>query len=302
MAATYHLRRGTPDDTDAVVGILVAAVTDLGRRQGTSWDADPSELRVRLGAMFDHLAAHASEWWIAEDVSGGTPIGYARSAQRGGLFELTEFFVHPDHQAAGLGADLLAHAFPDGRGEVRAIIATTDLRAQSRYYRAGTTAQFPIVSMEIAQPAEIRIATDAELARADPDDPADLAALRAIDAAVLEFERGDEFGFLLADREGWLLRRDGAAVGYAFVGKHGSGPIATLDPADQLPLLALVESRAAALGAAPLTLEVPMVNGVAMRHLLDRGFRMDAFFTFLMASRPFGSFDRYVVFGPPFVL
>ena len=74
------------------------------------------------------------------------------------------------------------------------------------------------------------------------------------------------------------------------------------NPTTSCRLLALVESRAAALGVTPLTLEVPMLNGVAMRHLLDRGFRMDAFFTFLMASRPFGQFDRYVVFGPPFVL
>jgi len=299
MTETYRLRRGTADDTEACLRILVSAVTDLGRRQGTSWEADPADLRVRLGSMLDHLAHHAAEWWVAEDAASGTPIGYARSTDRGGLFELTEFFVHPDHQAAGLGADLLAHAFPDGRGEVRAIIATTDLRAQSRYYRAGTVAQFPIVSLEIADPRPLEVASDAEIVRATR---ADLADLRRIDAAVLEFDRGDEFDWLVEDREGWLLRRDGAAVGYAFVGRHGSGPIATLDPDDQVPLLALVESRAAALGVASLTLEVPMHNGVAMRHLLDRGFRMDAFFTFLMASRPFGQFDRYVVFGPPFIL
>jgi GNAT superfamily N-acetyltransferase len=299
MTETYRLRRGTPDDTEACVRILVAAVTDLGRRQGTSWEADPADLRVRLGSMLDHLALHAAEWWVAEDAAGGALIGYARSTDRGGLFELTEFFVHPDHQAAGLGADLLARAFPDGRGEVRAIIATTDLRAQSRYYRAGTVARFPIVSLEVAEPRPLEVPSDAALVRATPDDIADL---RRIDAAVLDYDRGDEFTWLIEDREGWLLRRDGKAVGYAFVGRHGSGPIATLDPDDQLPLLALVESRAAALGVTPLTLEVPMHNGVAMRHLLARGFRMDAFFTFLMSSHPFGRFDRYVVFGPPFIL
>ena len=45
-----------------------------------------------------------------------------------------------------------------------------------------------------------------------------------------------------------------------------------------------------------------MVNEVAMTHLLGRGFRMDTFFTFLLASRPFGRFDRYVCMAPPFVL
>ena len=45
-----------------------------------------------------------------------------------------------------------------------------------------------------------------------------------------------------------------------------------------------------------------MINEVAMRHLLGRGFRMDGFYTFLMSSRPFGSFDRYICMSPPFVL
>jgi hypothetical protein len=39
-----------------------------------------------------------------------------------------------------------------------------------------------------------------------------------------------------------------------------------------------------------------------MRHLLDRGFRMDTFFTFFLSSRPFGRFDRFIGFAPPFVL
>jgi hypothetical protein len=45
-----------------------------------------------------------------------------------------------------------------------------------------------------------------------------------------------------------------------------------------------------------------MVNEVAMRHLLDRRFRMDSFMTLLLSSRPFGQFDRLIAFSPPFVL
>jgi hypothetical protein len=45
-----------------------------------------------------------------------------------------------------------------------------------------------------------------------------------------------------------------------------------------------------------------MVNEIAMRHLLGRGFQIDTFFTFLMSSRPFGQFDRFIGFAPPFVL
>ena len=51
-----------------------------------------------------------------------------------------------------------------------------------------------------------------------------------------------------------------------------------------------------------LSLDVPMPNEVAVRHLLGRGFQFDPFYTYLMASRPFGQFDRYIGFGPPFIL
>jgi hypothetical protein len=45
-----------------------------------------------------------------------------------------------------------------------------------------------------------------------------------------------------------------------------------------------------------------MINEIAMRHLLDRRYRMDPFITLLLSSRPFGQFDRFIGFSPPFVL
>ena len=86
------------------------------------------------------------------------------------------------------------------------------------------------------------------------------------------------------------------------MGTDGSGPIAARTPDDQVPILRHAETRAAALGVATWSLEVPMVNGVAMRHLLDRGLRIDPFLTLLMSSRPFGQFDRFIGFSPPLIL
>src|SRR6266508_3620079 len=85
--------------------------------------------------------------WVAEDPEGNGLIGYARSIVRGGLFELTELFVKPGQQSRGLGRALLERAFTAGRGEVRSIIATADVRAQSRYYAAGTVARFPFFTL-----------------------------------------------------------------------------------------------------------------------------------------------------------
>ena len=300
MTEPFHVRRATADDSRRVFDVFIASARDLTARKNVPWEVEPESQWAKMRYLFDHLAAHSAEWWLAEDPTDGEVIGYARSVERGGLFELAEFFVHPERQSAGVGAALLDRAFPPGRGEVRAIIATTDLRAQARYYRSGCAARFPIAGM-LGAPRRIEADPGVEVVRVEPDGP-EIEEIRRIEVDVLGFERGDELRWLAALREGYLYRRGGEPIGFAFVGSHGSGPIAALDATDQAAILSHVESRASELGVDELGLELPMVNEVAIRHLLDRGFRFDPFYTFLMSNRPFGRFDRYLGFSPPFVL
>ena len=300
MTEPFELRRATADDSRRCFDIFLASVRDLTVRKNIAWDREEETLWARIRYLFDRLAAHHAEWWIAQGPATGDALGYARSVERGGLFELSEFFVHPDRQAAGVGAALLARAFPPDRGEVRAIIATTDLPAQARYYRSGCAARFPIAGM-IGRPRPATLDPEVEASRLGPDG-SDLATVLDIERQVLEFDRGDEIEWLAGIREGYLYRRAGQPIGFAFVSPEGSGPIAALDPANQSVILGHVETRAAALGIEELSLEVPMVNEVAVRHLLDRGLRFDPFYSFLMSSRPFGRFDRFIGFAPPFML
>jgi hypothetical protein len=298
------LRPATPGDSRACYDLFLASASDLSSRLGAPWDPDPEELWPRLLPMYEMLAAHCAEWWVAERPADGLLLGYARSLERGSLFELSEFFVRPGSQAAGIGKRLLERAFPPGRGEVRAIIATIDVRAQARYYRAGTAARFPILSI-FGPP---RAAEDGDLCdlEAVPVTEAELPEVTALERAVLEFPRpADELRWLLSLREGWLYRRSGRSVGFGFVGRPGpggSGPVAALEPDDQRPILRHLEGRAAALGRDSLAWEIPSVNEVAVRHLLDRGLEIDPFITLLMASRPFGQFDRFIGMAPPFIL
>jgi GNAT superfamily N-acetyltransferase len=293
------VRPGTAADSRAAFDVFLASASDLSVRIGAAWEPEPEPTWRRLRPLYERLGEHAAEWWVAEDEASGELVGYARSIARGGLFELSEFFVLPGRQSAGVGRELLARAFPDGRGEVRVIIATTDVRAQARYYRAGTVARFPVAGLTGTPRHDVEPGHEIE---ATPASDADVSLLDEIEAEVLEYPRGDEFRWLLEQREGWLYRRAGRPIGFAFVGRTGSGPIAALDPADQPAILAHVESRAAALEVKELGLEVPMINDVAVRHLLARGFRMDQFLTLLMSNRPFGRFDRFIGFSPPFVL
>jgi GNAT superfamily N-acetyltransferase len=302
------IRRGTPDDARPAFDLSLASMSDLFARQGNEWKLDPESFWVALSPFLTHLAAHAAEWWVAADPADGSMLGYARSIERGGLFELSEFFIRPDRQSAGLGRRLMERAYPLGRGDVRAIIATTDVRGLSRYYAAGTVARFAMLSLaaspqatspQATSPKTTRSAGDLESASATVDD---LPEIAAIEAAVFGFPRHADYAWLFERREPYVYRRAGRVVGFAFFSEAGQGPIAALEPADLRPILLHLEARAHACGMESISFEVPSINEVAMQHLLGRGFEIDAPLNLFMSNVPFGKFDRLIAFGPPIVL
>jgi GNAT superfamily N-acetyltransferase len=298
-----RLRPATADDSEPCFRLFWDAIADLATRNGMPWEGTADERWPRFTALYDLLARIAAEWWVAADPETDAIVGYARSIERGadrGLFELSEFFVRPGHQAAGIGRQLLERAFPVGRGAVRVIIATGDVRALARYHRADTSIQFPILGLNRSPAAD---ATDAIRLAPEPIDEAGLADTAAAERSVLGHERGEEeLRWLLGRREGWRYRLDSHAVGFAFVGRDGVGPIAADEPELLPDILDHVEARAASLGREEIGFDVPAPAVVAVRHLLGRGYRLDPFVTYLMANRPFGRFDRYLGFTPPFVL
>ena len=113
-ASAPTIRRGTPADLRAVPRPAV----DLGHRPRAPardpLEGDADAWWEGIESVHRFLAEHAAEWWVAEAPDGGELIGYARSIERGGLFELTELFVRPGLQSKGIGRQLLEHAFPLG--------------------------------------------------------------------------------------------------------------------------------------------------------------------------------------------
>lgn len=302
--AQPQLRPATAADSEACFRLFWDSISDLAARSGTPWEGSADDRWPGFTSLYALLAEIAAEWWVAEDRDGGRLIGYARSVERGedrGLFELSEFFVRPGHQSTGVGRALLERAFPIGRGEVRAIVATGDVRAVARYHRADTSIQFPILGLNGTPSADA--ATVLRLEAEPIADSVGLAEVAEIERAVLGYDRGPhELGWLLDRREAYRYRDAGRTVAFSFIGPDGAGPIAALEP-DHVPdVLAHVEARAAAIGREDLGFEAPAPNVVAIRHLLGRGFQLDPFVTYLMANRPFGQFDRYLGFTPPFVL
>ena len=266
-------------------------------RQGTPLEGTAADWWRWSEPLNRLLADEAAEWWVAELPSSGELVGFARSVERDGLFELTEFFVRPNQQSKGIGKALLEKAFPDGRGQVRSIIATSDVRAQARYYAAGTVARFPLFTMGGAPAASSPLH---DLTAESIDGSQAIQAQRSIERTVLGHRRSEsEIRWLLARRQGHLYRRDDLYIGFSFLGPDGTGPMAALDPSDLPAILVHVEGVAHAIGLERLELQVPGPNDVTVRHLLARGFRIDRWINLLMSDRPFGQFDRFIPFSPP---
>ncbi len=290
-------------DSRAAFEIFQRSILDLGQRLNVMAVTGGQDEAVLAGLweerrpLYEHLARTAERFWLAE--ADGQPVGYARSILRDGVRELTEFFVLPGQQSAGVGRELLARAFPAEGARRRLINATTDQRAQARYLKAGVYPRFPVYYFSRApEAAEESGDLSVEPLAAGAET---LAGLHAIDEAVLGHARDADHAWLLADRAGFFYRRGGRPVGYGYVGLH-SGPFALLEARDFPCVLAHAETEAARQGRERFGVEVPMLNRAAVDHLLGRGFEIDAFFSLLMTDAPFGQFENYLLTSPPFFL
>jgi len=253
-------------------------------------------LWARRQALFDHLARTSDNFWIAEEDN--KVIGFARSILRNRVRQLTEFFVLPESQSAGVGRELLARAFPVDGADHRFILATIDGRAVRRYLKAKVYPLFPCYAF--SRPAEkVNLDSDLIIERIAPSAQA-MGELIRLDNAILGFHREAEHAWLLGNRQGYFYKHNKEIIGYGYLGEH-NGPFAALDANDFPAILAHAEIEAALKGT-EFSVEVPMVNRAAVDYLLSRGFKMESFFEFFMADSPFGKFENYILTSPPFFI
>jgi GNAT superfamily N-acetyltransferase len=297
----------SPDDGRAVFDVFYDAIGEIDRRNEdpNAWVADDKAMRVEAWAgwrsLFEHVAVTSDLGWLAE-AEGGEVVGYARSIRRGDDRELTEFFVRPGHQGAGLGRELLARAFPRETGVSRSIIATLEPGALGRYLRTGLGIH-GMIGFLGGRPSESGLTPDAGLrVEAMTGSPDETEAIGALDEATLGRRREVDHGWLRLTRNGLCYRRGDRLVGYGYVGRDSGrcGPFLAADAADLIPMLADAEARAVRAGVESVGFWVPLSNVTAVQHLLGRGYRLDRFLAALFADRPIDGLDRYVVTSPPF--
>jgi GNAT superfamily N-acetyltransferase len=292
------LRRGRAEDSYAAMTVTEQAITDYCRQWGLIAPSAATPGREELDAtwkrersLYEFLAAEADEWWVAEQA--GLIVAHARSIVLDGVRELSELFVHPRIQGAGVGRGLLSRAFPEDDARHRVILSTIDPAAQTLYMGSGVYPYFPFRWFHRVPEA---IESDTDLVFRPADAHASIESVDAVDAVDLEilgYRRTAMHRLLRSTRNGFLCYRGGSVTGYGYVGEE-SGPFAALESADLPAILAYAESLALQEGLDRFELTVPLVNTAAVDYLSSRRFRMSRMVFELMMDEPFGRFDHYL--------
>ncbi len=241
----------------------------------------------------------------ADSSRGGThraTAGDSPSARR--VAFLTDLFVRPDLQSAGLGAELLRRVLPRDEG-VRCTFSSSDPRALALYIRADMQPRWPHFCLRLQGPPRRDLSTnDVETVEAQAGDP----LLAQWDAEIGgRLRPADHAYWLQAQRAAPLwLRRRGAIIGYGYA-RLGAGslyhpdactlgPIGARTPADAAAcVLAAVEW--ARRRAAVLLISLPGPHP-ALAPLLDAGFHITYVETFLStADTPFFDARCYIASG-----
>lgn len=300
---TIEYRRATPEDNPVTFTIFRKSLMDFSQRTGVqaiTGGNDPQKMRELWESrrpFWEHLTNTSDNFWIAE--KDGEAIGYARSILRGDHRELTEFFVLPGNQSAGVGRELLQRAFPNDAPH-RSIIATPDLRAQARYLKAGV---YPFLTEFYLERKPEPVVVETDLVIETPSmSTAPVEAISDIDLQIIGHRRDVDHRYLMSDRKLHIYKRAGEIVGYGYTHKDLYGPFALLDKNDFPAVLAHAENESWEIGASAVGFEVPTINTVAIDHLLKRGYRLEGFMGSIMSDAPFGKFENYLLTSPPYFL
>ncbi len=298
---TIHYRAGTIEDSLPVFKVFLKSIMDYSERMNVmaiTGGNDPEKLAsIWEGRkqMFDFLARTASQFWVAE--KDGEILGYARSIEHDGHQELTEFFVDPSQQSAGVGGELLSRAFPNSGAKYRTIIATLDERALYRYMKAGVRARFTFKYF-YRKAEKVTVQTDLKIERMDLN--THLEQMNQIDRELVNHTRKDIHEWLVAMREGFVYKRGNDVVGYGYVGAN-HGPFAVLDENDFPAVLAHAESLTAEKGE-EFGAAVPLINRKAIEYFIAHKYKIDTFSALFMSNVQFGKFENYLCFAPEFFL
>lgn len=210
----------------------------------------------------------------------GTILAFAGAITRGSVTFLTDLFVRPQTQSAGLGKALLEYVLPHEQA-IHCTMSSTDPRAQALYIRYGMQPVFPHFNLQWRGRAhEEPFAADIEVIEGQAGD----ASLLEWDAQVSGRARPIDHAFCIEQQRSIPLwfRRGGVTVGYAYVRQVEEsllspqrwvvGPLGVSTPEHAAPCV-LAATAWAQRRAERVRIDVPGPHP-GLAPLLERGFQI----------------------------
>lgn len=297
METTY--RPAQEDDLPAMRLVQGLALRDLAARAGFDPSTMPLDDQPTLPMRYLQRSGPDMSWVAVRD---GRVAGFSQGFVRGDLWFLSNLFVHPEAQSGGVGAVLLQKCLEAGvrrGGRIRAVCSSPELAAQALYARNGMIPRFPLFAIE----------GRAQALRVLPSPRHKIVLPAASSKWIGRLGALDEYGWgrrrdadhRFAHREiglGCIAISAGAQelAGYVYYCAGQIGPLCARTPRVQLELLRAAGDAMGEGSSTKLRVWVPGINATVLVSLLEGGFRI-AFSNLIMASRPFGRFDRYIPSG-----
>jgi ribosomal protein S18 acetylase RimI-like enzyme len=285
----FELRRATPDDAEAMLSIMHAALASPDFSVAHAFPSPEHETR-----WLAYLASESSGCWIAQ--SAGRMIGFSAGAVRGQVGWLALLCVEPGAQGQGVGRSLLRRSLEDlsRRSSMLATLADAAVpRPLQMYLRSGLIPCQPFLAM--AGPTSCgELSPDLALQGAGGVSSVPFEALEqrwmqrpATDHSAY-FQQCD-FEF----RSFWNQASDCLGYAYWTVGAR-LGPLLAIDDLSVTKLLSASLAEMADCGLPAARLLVPADNRSALNWLQAHAFELQGM-EIACASAPLpGAWDRYL--------
>jgi GNAT superfamily N-acetyltransferase len=314
-ATRYAYREGRSRDLRATFAISARAVHHTATRMGLIDGPVPNHGQIEAEwrtqrELVEFIAAQpGGSYWICEEAD--EAVGYARVFRSGGMEQLTELMVLPEHHGRGIGRALLERCFPDaptpelGRLVVAAG-APGDLTLYSDFgvmpvaghwhmrASAGDYAERRALEIDATDPAVHVLAADRAAAE-----------WKLLEPPAVSHRRPELHDFFARTRS-CLATVDpdtGSATGLCWVGANGDvGPAVAVTPADLVPVvLAALDRVARTLEPPTFGVYVATDSWWLLRRLRKLGFKVH-WPGWVMSSIPLPGLDRYMPMRPPHLL
>ncbi len=314
-ATRYAYREGRSRDLRATFAISARAVHHTATRMGLIDGPAPKHGQIEAEwrtqrELVEFIAAQpGGSYWICEEA--GEAVGYARVFRSGGMEQLTELMVLPDHHGRGIGRALLARCFPDApTPELGRLVVAAGAPGDLTLY-----SDFGV--MPVAGHWHMRAAAGdyAERRALEIDATGPAVHVLAAERAAAEWKlleppavshRRPELHDFFARTRSCLATVDpdsGSATGLCWVGANGDvGPAVAVTPADLVPVvLAALDRVARTLEPPTFGVYVATDSWWLLRRLRKLGFKVH-WPGWVMSSIPLPGLDRYMPMRPPHLL